>query len=1069
MTAELAVALRVLPKLDDARQAVRQLKAELNDLRQSAQSATSVVSSTGGGSTSAPAATANAPQPAPTDTNASSAAAASAATALNQQAQAAQQAASANAQNATAMQGASSAASSLTTTTTTQSQAAAGLAGATDRERQALERLIGSLDPAQTNSLKLKATQDELNAAFSKGFIPVDQYNRLMDLAAKRFTTTGVSAGQTAQAMRQLPAQITDVVTSLASGMPVWLVAIQQGGQIRDSFGGIGAAFRGVLSLINPVTASIAAVAAGFGLLVASVIKGEQETTAFNVAIRTTGNAAGATQSRIEALAKAAHDVSGISESAAQSAAVAMVQSGRLGIETIGNLTKSIEGYAQTTGQDTDKAAASLAKLFVDPKNAVKELDDQFNILTPTQRSYINQLIEQGQTEQAQLQLSQAMADRFGKVLPENLGILQKAWRSVADAAAGAIATMMSLGKQSSLADQIKAAQAEVDRLSNTVATTYDSNVTALTAAAQKRLAALQKQQQDEQKKADDDAAKAAKDRHLKAIKDDFDAQGKALQTNAQKIADERKKLDELVNAGLITPQQSASRLKAFTDHLPKGTNNAGAIASAQTKADLDALKDAFQQSDALIVKALDDGRSSIDAAYQRRIDALHKEIDGERQVLQTELDNPKTSKQRRIEIQAQIKGLDTELEKSTRQIDAEKKKWDLELANITVKLRIDTANLTGQFDRAAVEKQLRLQYAPDLAASFKLADPAGVIAMQQAIETLIQASTAQAEFNAKLEEASRLQSQLGVIEQAINQRAASGQISQIEAQAQINQARAAQVPMLQAIVDQLEKVKDAVPSDAAAAIDKMSTSIGGLKNQVAAATPVVVDLGTQLKNQVVDGAADAAATAITNFENLGQAASTVLKQIAADIIRSDIKRLLTNLFTPDAAAGGSSILGSVWGGVKSIFGFAEGGLIRGPGTGTSDSIPALVGGARPIAVSNNEFIQPERAVQHYGVSFMEAVRTLQLPKPTFAFGGLVSASRNVARYANGGAVAGSTAAPSGVQAVRVEVSNQDTPKRAVSATSSFDGKDTVVRIVLADAASNGPMTRALRGAVTRS
>jgi chromosome segregation ATPase len=48
----------------------------------------------------------------------------------------------------------------------------------------------------------------------------------------------GISAGQYAQAMRYLPMQITDVVTSLASGMPVWMVAIQQGGQIKDSFGG---------------------------------------------------------------------------------------------------------------------------------------------------------------------------------------------------------------------------------------------------------------------------------------------------------------------------------------------------------------------------------------------------------------------------------------------------------------------------------------------------------------------------------------------------------------------------------------------------------------------------------------------------------------------------------------------------------------------------------------------------------------------------------------------------------------------------------------------------------------
>jgi phage-related minor tail protein len=49
-----------------------------------------------------------------------------------------------------------------------------------------------------------------------------------------------ISAGQYAQAMKYLPMQMTDVVTSLASGMPLWMVAIQQGGQIKDSFGGAG-------------------------------------------------------------------------------------------------------------------------------------------------------------------------------------------------------------------------------------------------------------------------------------------------------------------------------------------------------------------------------------------------------------------------------------------------------------------------------------------------------------------------------------------------------------------------------------------------------------------------------------------------------------------------------------------------------------------------------------------------------------------------------------------------------------------------------------------------------------
>ncbi|AEM24767.1 tail length tape measure protein [Cronobacter phage ESP2949-1] len=87
----------------------------------------------------------------------------------------------------------------------------------------------------------------------------------------------GVSMGQYKQAMRMLPAQITDVVTSLASGMPVWMVAIQQGGQIKDSFGGIGNTFRELATFITPMNVAIGAAAAALGGLVFYAIKSQTE------------------------------------------------------------------------------------------------------------------------------------------------------------------------------------------------------------------------------------------------------------------------------------------------------------------------------------------------------------------------------------------------------------------------------------------------------------------------------------------------------------------------------------------------------------------------------------------------------------------------------------------------------------------------------------------------------------------------------------------------------------------------------------------------------------------------
>lgn len=63
----------------------------------------------------------------------------------------------------------------------------------------------------------------------------------------------------------------------------------------------------------------------------------------------------------------------------------------------------------------------------------------------------------------------------------------------------------------------------------------------------------------------------------------------------------------------------------------------------------------------------------------------------------------------------------------------------------------------------------------------------------------------------------------------------------------------------------------------------------------------------------------------------------------------------------------------------------AEGGLLRGPGTETSDSFIA--------AVSDYEYVQPANAVHYYGVDTMEALRKKRIPREAlqgFATGGLV-------------------------------------------------------------------------------
>lgn len=54
--------------------------------------------------------------------------------------------------------------------------------------------------------------------------------------------------------------------------------------------------------------------------------------------------------------------------------------------------------------------------------------------------------------------------------------------------------------------------------------------------------------------------------------------------------------------------------------------------------------------------------------------------------------------------------------------------------------------------------------------------------------------------------------------------------------------------------------------------------------------------------------------------------------------------------------------------------GYKDGGLIMGPGTGTSDSIPAML--------SNREYVVNAAAVKHYGTDFMNAINQMRVSSP---------------------------------------------------------------------------------------
>jgi hypothetical protein len=84
-----------------------------------------------------------------------------------------------------------------------------------------------------------------------------------------------------------------------------------------------------------------------------------------------------------------------------------------------------------------------------------------------------------------------------------------------------------------------------------------------------------------------------------------------------------------------------------------------------------------------------------------------------------------------------------------------------------------------------------------------------------------------------------------------------------------------------------------------------------------------------------------------------------------------------TNVISPSGDAGVGAYSGEpkfAAGGLSDLGGYSDGGrLLKGPGNGTSDSIPAVIGGKQPARLADGEFVIPSRIVSELGNGSTEA------------------------------------------------------------------------------------------------
>lgn len=293
------------------------------------------------------------------------------------------------------------------------------------------------MDAAAASAQRLEAATDDLassarfgSSAFATMNAAIRQQDQLQRVAAR-------SAGLTAQETLNLGRQLGDVGVSLASGMPLWMVAIQQGDQIRGTFAeaatrGVGfrQALVGLAGSMGPVTAGLGLAGGAAAALVGLWSSGENSALSYERVVTGLGRTAGMTARELEDLTEESARLGEVSIASARDQAAAYLATGRIGSQVLDDLIRIGRDYASFMGLDATDATKSLAQAMLDPEKAARDMTRSFGLLTQAQIAQIDAAMKAGDQARAQAiiigELDKAVQDHA-----ETVGEIDSIWQAL--------------------------------------------------------------------------------------------------------------------------------------------------------------------------------------------------------------------------------------------------------------------------------------------------------------------------------------------------------------------------------------------------------------------------------------------------------------------------------------------------------------------------------------------------------------------------------------------------------------------------------------------------------------
>jgi phage-related minor tail protein len=422
----------------------------------------------------------------------------------------------------------------------------------------------------------LKPYLDQLDAVQAKQ----PAANAALQAGKPVLDNLGISAKQTAAALRGVPAQFTDIITSLQGGQAPLTVLLQQGGQLKDMFGGAGAAAKAlggyVLGLVNPYTVLAAAV----GVVAYGYVTGQKEAEEFKKSLITSGNAAGTTAGQMALASAQIASFSGATKTAAAEAVAALAATGKVSGDNLVKFGATAVNANKALGTAIGETVKNFEELGRSPTAALQKLDEKYNFLTASVYSQVRALEEQGKTQEAARIAQDAYAnasDGMSRQVVQNLGLVERAWNAVKKATGEVKDSIADVGRGFTPEEQLAAIRAQRAALASQTDTGFTGNsgwmagavkdAQAQAGTADKQLAAQEaalagivNQQQEAAK-----AAGAYNEARKQAVSLDqflLDNKSNALRKQDEEL-NRTNEINAAVAQGVYTQEQGAKKLAA--------------------------------------------------------------------------------------------------------------------------------------------------------------------------------------------------------------------------------------------------------------------------------------------------------------------------------------------------------------------------------------------------------------------------------------------------------------------------------------------------------------------------